>query len=89
MELTFTDNVYELSDPDGNRFVMHETEGETPDLNPALPEGWALNQVSLDEPLVILPSGGDDACFHNIARDNVGQGYHQYVFAYDTYPPSS
>ncbi len=66
----------------------HETEGETPDLNPALPEGWTLDRVELDEPLDILPFGGDDACFHNVVRDNLGQGYHQYVFAYDSYPPN-
>ena len=82
----FEDEVYELVDPADNRFVMRIAETGTVDLNVALPEGWTLTKVILDEPLEILPLGGGDACYHNVLRDNLGQGHHQYIFAEDKYP---
>lgn len=82
----FEDEIYELADPAGNRYVMHATDTGTPDLNASIPAGWTLARVELDEPLEIMPFGGGDNCFHNVLRDNLGQGYHQYVFARESYP---
>lgn len=78
--------IYELSDGQGNLYVMHATATGTPDLNPTLPEGWTLTERTLDEPLVLLPFGGGDACYYNIVRDNLVQSYHQYAYAGDQYP---
>ena len=36
---------------------MHATEKGEPNLDVILPNGWTLNKVSLQEPLVILPFG--------------------------------
>lgn len=86
-QLIYTDEIYQLADPAGNLYVMHATDTGTPDLSPALPAGWTLSLVTLDKPLEVFPFGGGDACFHNVLRDNLGQGYHQIVFADDHYPP--
>ena len=88
-QIIFTGEIYDLADPEGNRYVMHATETGTPNLDVALPDGWTLETVVVDEPLEVLPFGGGDDCFHNVLRDNLTQGYHQYVFANDTYPPNS
>ncbi|MEZ4868306.1 MAG: hypothetical protein R3C14_43660 [Caldilineaceae bacterium] len=85
-QIIYTDEIYQLADPAGNLYVMHATATGTPDLNPALPDGWTLQRMELDAPLEILPFGGGDNCYHNVLRDNLGQGYHQYVFAADHYP---
>ncbi len=86
-QIIFEDEIYDLVDPAGNRYVMHATAGDAPDLNAeGLPEGWTLERVELGEPLEVLPFGGGANCFHNVMRDNLGQGYHQYIFAADTYP---
>lgn len=85
-QIIFENEIYELADLAGNRYVMHATETGEPDLNAAIPDGWTLEKVTLDEPLEILPFGGRGACYHNVLRDNLAQGYHQYVFAEDTYP---
>ncbi|MCP4140132.1 MAG: hypothetical protein GY755_07560 [Chloroflexi bacterium] len=85
-QIIYEDEIYELADPAGNRYVMHATDTGTPDLNAAIPDGWTLAKVTLDEPLEILPFGGGDACYHNVLRDNLNQGYHQYIFAEETYP---
>lgn len=88
-QLIYEDEIYDLVDPVGNRYVMHATAGDEPDLNAeGLPDGWFIELVELDEPLVILPFGGGDNCFHNVMRDNLGQGFHQYMFVGDTYPAS-
>lgn len=85
-QIIFEDEIYDLVDPAGNRYVMHATAGDTPILDPSLPEGWMLSRVDLDEPLEILPFGGGNNCFHNVMRDSIGQGYHQYEFAEEKYP---
>lgn len=87
-QLTFTGPIiYELSDPFGNRFVMHATATGTPDLSgPQLPAGWQLQAVTIDEPLVIEPVGGGSNCYYNIVRDNLVQSYHQYVYAGAQWP---
>lgn len=85
-QLIYEGEIYDLVDPAGNRYVMHATAGGAPNLDPGLPTGWTLSRVELEEPLEILPFGGGDVCFHNVMRDSVGQGYHQYVFAADRYP---
>ena len=40
----------------------------------------------LKEPLIISPFGGGNECYYNIVGDNLGQGYHQYIFADKFYP---
>jgi hypothetical protein len=87
-QLTFNGpTIYELSDPVGNRFVMHATGTGTPELAAVqLPAGWQLTEVSLSEPLVIEPVGGGSACYYNIVRDNLVQSYHQYVYAAAQWP---
>ncbi len=84
--LVWEDEVYELVDPAGNSYVMQATATGTPDLNVTLPEGWTVTLVTLEEPLEIPPHGGGDNCYHNVLRDHLGQTYHQYVFAGETYP---
>lgn len=79
--------IYELSDGQGNRYVMHATDDGVPDLTPALPEGWTLSERTITEPLELLPHGGGNACYYNIVRDNLVQSYHQFAYAEDTYPP--
>lgn len=78
--------IYELSDGNGNLYVMHATATGTPDLNPALPDGWTLTERTINEPLVLLPFGGGDSCYYNIVRDNLVQSYHQYAYAGEQYP---
>ena len=85
-QIVFEDEIYDLVDPAGNRYVMHATADDAPNLDPELPEGWAISRVEIDEPLEILPFGGGDNCFHNVMRDSLGQGYHQYIFASPVYP---
>ncbi|MCA9912829.1 MAG: hypothetical protein KC496_05755, partial [Anaerolineae bacterium] len=85
-QVTFSGSeIYVLSDGQGNRFVMHANASGTPDLNPDLPVGWTLEAVQIDEPLVLLPFGGDH-CYYNIVRDNLVQAYHQFEYAGDVYP---
>lgn len=84
--IVYSSAIYDLSDPAGNRYVMHANATGKPDLNASLPQGWTLQRKTLDAPLVVLPFGGGDSCYHNILRDNLGQGYHQYVFAKPTFP---
>jgi hypothetical protein len=79
--------IYELSDPAGNRYVMHATATGTPDLTgPQLPAGWKLEQKTISEPLVLNPHGGAGHCYYNIIRDNLVQSYHQYVYAGQRWP---
>jgi hypothetical protein len=60
---------------------MHATESGNPDTTAILPNGWALKKVILKEPLIISPFGGGNECYYNIVGDNLGQGYHQYIFS--------
>jgi hypothetical protein len=82
----FTDSIFQLTDNKGNYFVMHATETGKPDSTAALPSGWSLKKVILKEPLIISPLGGGNECYFNILGDNLGQGYHQYIFADSVYP---
>ena len=84
--LRFENEIYQLTDNRGNYFVMHATEKEEPNLDVILPDGWTLNKVSLQEPLVILPFGKKEDCYFNIVGDHLGQGYHQYKYANEFYP---
>ena len=84
----FTDSIFQLTDHNGNYYVMHATETGKPDTTAALPNGWALKKVLLKEPLIISPFGGGNECYYNIVGDNLGQGYHQYIFADKFYPPT-
>ncbi len=85
-QLLYEGEIIEAVDTAGNRYVMHATATGVPDLSADLPEGWTLATRELDEPLVVLPSGGGNHCYHNVLRDSLGQGYHQYYFAEDQYP---
>lgn len=78
--------IYELSDGQGNLYVMHATGTGTPDLNVSLPQGWTLTERTIDEPLELLPFGGGDSCYYNVVRDNLVQSYHQYAYAGEVYP---
>ena len=84
--IIFTDTIFQLTDNKGNYYVMHATETGKPDLSAALPNGWSLKKVMLKEPLIISPFGGGNECYYNIVRDNLGQGYHQYIFSDAIYP---
>ncbi len=79
----WTEEIYQLTDGEGNYFVMHATETGTPDLNAVLPEGWTLELVKIEEPLIITPTVDG---YYNLIIDNLGQGYHQYIYADDTFP---
>ncbi len=82
----FTDSIFQLTDNKGNYYVMHATETGKPDSTSILPKGWELKKVILKEPLIISPFGGGNECYFNIIGDNLGQGYHQYIFADTIYP---
>jgi hypothetical protein len=84
----FTDSIFQLTDNKGNYYVMHATEAREPNLDAVLPKGWTLKKVFLKEPLIISPFGGGNECYYNIVGDNLGQGYHQYIFADKFYPSS-
>lgn len=83
----FTDSAYQLTDNKGNYYVMHATETGKPDTNANLPSGWSLKKMILNEPLIISPFGGGNECYYNIVGDHLGQGYHQYIFKSNSYPP--
>ena len=82
----FVDSIFELTDNKGNFYVMHATETGNADTTANLPSGWTLKKVMLKEPLIISPFGGGNECYYNIIGDNLGQGYHQYIFADKFYP---
>ena len=84
----FTDSIFQLTDNKGNYYVMHATETGKPDTTAILPIGWTLKKMMLKEPLIISPFGGGNECYYNIVGDNLGQGYHQYIFANKFYPSS-
>ena len=84
----FADSIFQLTDNKGNFYVMHATETGKPDTTVILPSGWTLKKVILKEPLIISPFGGGNECYYNIIGDNLGQGYHQYIFADKFYPSS-
>ncbi|MGZ9899284.1 hypothetical protein [Shewanella gaetbuli] len=78
------DVIYQMTDGKGNYFVMHATatiDGE-PSLDVELPEGWTLERIEIDEPLIITPTVDG---YYNIVMDNLGQGYHQYIYADDVF----
>lgn len=82
----FENFIYQLTDNKGNFYAMHAFEDGEPNMSVELPEGWTLKKVELVEPLIISPFGGGDFCYHNIVGDNLGQGYHQYIFTNSFYP---
>jgi len=84
--VVWEDEIYELSDDKGNKYVMHATEIGTPNLNVILPAGYTLQKVKIDKPLVLVPFGEGEDCYFNIVGDHLGQGYHQYKYANEYYP---
>ena len=71
--LRFENEIYQLTDQQGNYYVMHATETGIPNLDVTLPERWTLKKVALQEPLVILPFGKGEDCYFNIVGDHLGQ----------------
>lgn len=84
--LRYEKDLYQLSDGKGNAYAMHATESGPPNLDAQLPEGFTLQHLALDTPLVIAPFGQSGDCYFNIVGDHLGQGYHQYRYAADRYP---
>lgn len=84
--LYFENEIFQLTDNKGNYYVMHSYEYEKPDLSVNLPNGWTLDKVNISQALIISGFGGENNCFYNIIRDNLGQGYHQYIYANSSYP---
>jgi hypothetical protein len=84
--LLFTDSIFQLTGNKGNYYVMHAYETNQPDTTVVLPEGRTLRKVILTEPLIVSPFGGGSECYFNIVGDQLGQGYHQYIFANSVYP---
>jgi hypothetical protein len=81
--------IYQLSDGKGNLYVMHAFEDSSgPNLNVKLPAGWKLEKIKIHEPLIIGPFGGNDQGWYNIVGDCLGQGYHQYKYSCEFYPPN-
>ena len=66
--------------------MMHATETGKPSLNVVLPEGFTVEKIKLNEPLIIVPFGDKEDCYFNIVGDHLGQGYHQYSYAGESYP---
>ena len=84
--IVFENEIYQMSDNKGNLYAMHATETGKPNLNVVLPEGFTIQKVVLEEPLVIVPFGDKEDCYLNVVGDHLGQGYHQYQYASDFYP---
>ena len=84
--LYYENFIYQLKDNKGNFYVMHAFEKDGPNTNVVLPDGWSLEKLALDKPLIITPFGGENNCYYNILGDSLGQGYHQYKFGNDFYP---
>lgn len=84
--VVWENEIYELSDKKGNKYVMHATESGTPNLAVILPDGFQLKKIKIDTPLVVTPFGEKDECYFNIVGDHLGQGYHQYKYADDFFP---
>lgn len=82
----FEDEIYELSDDKGNKYVMHATETGVPNLDVELPLGFSIRKVKISKPLVVVPFGDKEDCYLNIVGDHLGQGYHQYKYADPYYP---
>ncbi len=78
--------VYELTDNNGNYYIMHAIEEGSQTTDVDLPEGYSISTRVLDEPLFISPFGGGDDCFYNIVTDHLGQGYHQYIYSSPFFP---
>ncbi len=86
--VVFENEIYQISDNEGNLYAMHATETGAPNLNVVLPEGFSIKKIDLQKPLIILPFGENEDCYFNIVGDHLGQGYHQYQYASDYYPSS-
>ena len=84
--INFGNEIYQMTDNNGNNYVMHATETGKPNLNVTLPDGWTVKKVLLKEPLILSPFGSSDECYYNVVGDHLGQGYHQYFYASETYP---
>lgn len=86
-QITFSGEQFFLYGPYGEQAVLHASGGtEAPTTDVALPDGWSIEQETLDEPLTIHPFGGEGECYYNVIRDELQQSYHQIAYAGDTYP---
>lgn len=84
--INFGKEIYQLTDNKGNYYVMHATKDGVVNLAVKLPEGWTLQKIKLDEPLITVPFGEDEDAYYNILGDYLGQGYHQYKYTSEYYP---
>lgn len=73
----FENEIYQLTDEEGNNYAMHATETGVPNLNVILPK-WMEAEQS--------PFGKGEDCYFKIVGDHLGQGYHQYKYASENYP---
>ena len=84
--LQFEDGFYRLTDGRGNFYAMHATETGEPTTEEVLPPGWTVKRIDFVQPLTLSPFGSDGECYFNMVGDHLGQGYHQYIYAAETYP---
>ncbi len=84
--LQFEDGFYRLTDGRGNFYAMHATETGEPTTEVVLPPGWTVKRIDFVQPLTLSPFGSDGECYFNMVGDHLGQGYHQYIYAAETYP---
>ena len=50
---------------------MHAFETDQPDLSVVLPTGWSVKNMSIENPLVVSPFGGENECYYNILGDSL------------------
>ncbi len=78
--ITFENKIYDLSDSNGNHFIMHATATAKPTMHVDLPKGWHLKIIRLKQALTIHPKN-NSSCIYTILRDSKQQSYHQYIYA--------
>ncbi len=81
---------YFITDPWGNRFIMHSSNGSTAEEVQALfdtavlPSGWVKTTTTLTEDLILQPGyGPDNAYEYNLIRDSADNAYHQIEWGTD------
>lgn len=74
---------YVLNDQYGNMYIMHAsgantTEGIADSVESViLPEGWSIEQETLDADFTIYPDMDEDGtCYYTIVRDSADNSYH-------------
>lgn len=94
-ELRFEGGIFELADPWGNTYVMHASAAADRDAQRtavaklSLPDGWAVTERPLAEPLVVAPRIRGGECHHTVVRDDQDNSYHQLTFSGTQQPLSA